>query len=104
PAIMSGTVRDDLLERLRQPELVEHQRGDLVDAGLDSGSHVIGLTDSPTVDDGDNGATVIDDVDPLPAVLLRGIDRELLAVEGTGGEERQNFLRELVRPVVVGAV
>ena len=44
------------------------------------------------------------DVQPFAAVLRRGVQREALALERTGGEQRDDLFGELVRAVVVAAV
>ena len=51
-----------------------------------------------------DGRAVVDDVQPLPAVLGAGVERQRLVVEGERAEVRDQLLGELVRPVVVGAV
>ena len=58
---------------------------------------------APGEDGVDCGAVVVH-VQPLPPVLRAGVQREGLVVERQGAEVRDQLLRELIGPVVVGAV
>ncbi len=51
-----------------------------------------------------DGTCMIFHVQPIPNVLALSIDRQRLPVADVVDEQGDEFFRELVRPVVVGAV
>src|SRR5437763_5962273 len=104
PAIVPGPVRDDRLQARRLAGQLEHAVCNLLDALLDARPDVVGLTHGAGLEDELDRAAVVKGVEPFTAVLGRGIQRERQIVERVGDEERNHLLRELVRPVVVGAV
>ena len=67
-------------------------------------AYVVCLSDSSIVEDGVNGACMVLNIEPVAYVLALAIDREGLAVADVVDKQRYQFLRELVRAVVVGAV
>ena len=88
----------------RLTEGAEHPVGDLLDAGLHARAHVVGLAHLAVGEHPLHRPAVVEDVDPLTAVRGRGVQGQGLVIEGQGREERDDLLRELVGPVVVGAV
>src|SRR5581483_5492199 len=102
--VVPRAVRDDRLQRLRLPRQLEHRVGDLLDRLLDAAADVVRLADAPAVEDELDRAAVVADVQPLAFVPGRCVQRQLDVVERVRDEERDHLLRELKRPVVVGAV
>jgi len=88
---VAGTVRDDLLERLRLPERQEHGVGDLLDARFDAAPDVVGLADLAALEDGLDGPAVVEHVQPLPLVPGRFVQGQGPVVEGVRGEQRMTF-------------
>ena len=101
---MSGPVLDDLLERVRLSEGCQHRVGDLLDRLLDAGADVVRLADSSVLQHELDRAAMVEDVQPLPLVLRRRVERQRLVVECVRCEQRDHLLGKLVRPVVVRAV
>src|SRR5919198_2862565 len=73
-------------------------------AGQNDVFHLVAAADvvdlavaTPTQDEIDGGA-VVDDIEPVSHVAPVSIERQRLVVEGVGDEQRDDFLRILVRP------
>ena len=103
-AVVAGAVGHDRLERLRLAERGEDPVGDLHDGGLDAAADVVRLAHPAAGEHGVDGRAVVVHVQPLPAVLGAGIERQRLVVERQRAEVRDQLLGELVGAVVVGAV
>ena len=67
-------------------------------------SYIIGLGYPAFVEDQVDRPCMVLDVEPVTHVLALAIDRKRLAVTDVVDEQRDEFLRELVRTVVVRAV
>src|SRR5439155_15034007 len=80
-AIVAGAVGDDLLQRGRLAERVEHTVCDLLDRTFDAGPDVIRLADHTIAQHHLDRAAVVYDVNPLPAVLGRRVQRQRLVGE-----------------------
>ena len=65
---------------------------------------VVGLGDLPFVEDQVDGAGVVLHVQPVADVLALAVHGQRLAVPDVVDKQRDELLRELVRPIVVGAV
>ncbi len=101
---MAGPVGHRLALRRRQPQLVEDQVCQFLDAGLHAGADVVRLADPPACEHRVDRPAVVESVNPLAPVAAGGVHGQGLPVDRPGGEQRQHLLRELVGPVVVGAV
>ncbi len=103
-AVVPGPVGHDRLERIGLAQGGEDPVGHLHDRGLDAAADVVRLADPAPREHGVDGRAVVEHVQPLPAVLGAGVERERLVVEGQRAEVRDQLLGELVGAVVVGAV
>ena len=65
---------------------------------------IVGLSHLAIVEDGVNSTCMIYYIEPVTYILALAIDRERLAMTDVVDEERNQFLRELVRSIVVRAV
>ena len=65
---------------------------------------MVGLADAPPEQHGFDRTAVIIDVQPLAAVLCRGVERQQLVRQSPGREERDHLLGKLIRPIVVCAI
>src|SRR4051812_997678 len=102
--VVAGAVRHDRLQARRLSRELEHRVCDLLDRLLDAGADVVRVTFAPSFEDELDRAAVVAHVQPLALVLRRRVERQLAIVERVRDEQRNDLLRELKRPVVVGAV
>ena len=65
---------------------------------------VVGLAGPPTLQDRGQRAGVVLDVQPVAHVGAVAIDRQRLALQRLQDDQRNELFREVVGPVVVGAV
>ena len=59
---------------------------------------------APFLQYGQDRAAVIDDKEPVAHILAVTVDRQFLPLEGVVDDQRNEFFREVVGAVVVGAV
>jgi hypothetical protein len=65
---------------------------------------VVGLADAAFLEDEPDGGGVVFDVEPVADLHAVAVDGEIFAFEGVEDDERDEFLREVIRAVVVRAV
>ena len=75
-AVVARPVGDDLLERLGLAGGGQDRVGDLLDRSLDPAAHVVGLAHDAVLQDQLDGPAVVVDVQPLPLVLGRLVERQ----------------------------
>src|SRR5581483_2359885 len=99
--VEAGAIRDVLLVLAGQAERLGDRRGDLLDVELDAAAQVVRLADAALLEDEVDAPAVVAHLQPLAPVLARAVERHPLALQRADAEVRDDFLRELVRPVVV---
>ena len=66
-------------------------------------ANVVDLTDFALLEHHLHGTVVVFDMDPISNVATVTVERHFVAIEQVRGEQRNEFLWELVRPIVVRA-
>ena len=100
---MPGPVVDVADQRRIGAEVVDDQPGELDVLVLLVRGDVVHLAGLALAQHELDAAAVIVDVEPVADLLAVAVERQRLAVERVGREERQDLLRILVGPVCVGA-
>ncbi len=100
---MALPVGHRLDHRLVRPDRVEQPVGQLAVRQLDAAADVVDLAVAAPLRDQLDPAAVVVDVQPVADVDPVAVQRHPPAVEQVRHEERDDLLRELVRPVVVRA-
>ena len=100
---MPGPVRHPADDLLAQAQLVEDDAGDLQVGALVAAAHVVDLAGLAVLEHELDAGAVVVHVEPVADVQPVAVERQLLALEGVGHEERDELLRILVRPVGVRA-
>ncbi len=101
--VVAEAVGDGLDVRLVAAAQLQQSVGQLAVGDLVVRADVVDLADRAPVEHELDGAVVVLDVDPVAHVATVAVQRHLGAVEQVGGEQRDDLLRELVRPEVVRA-
>src|SRR5438309_1585256 len=97
----SGPVLDEVLERRWLSQQLEHRIRHLDSAGIGAGPEVVGLARLAFPQHPGNSIDVIVDVEVLAHRRPVAVDRKRQVLECIGDEERNDLLRELIRPVGV---
>src|SRR5680860_754159 len=102
--VMAGPVLDRLVVVRGAPELGEDVPDDLEVVALAVGADEIGVADRSALEDGQHGAAVVLDVNPVAHVGPESIHAGAHVVDEVGNLSGDELLDVLVGPVVVGAV
>ena len=100
---MARAVRDELDHAARLAHDVEHRLRHLPAARLDTGADVVDASRRRLVQHHVDRAAVVLDVDEVAHRRPVLVQRQLHSVDRIGDEHRNQFLRVLIGPVVVGA-
>src|SRR3954468_6060629 len=82
---------------------LEQPLGQLAVGELDAAADVVDLAGAAALEHELDATAVVVDVQPVAHVEPVAVERHLLVVDEVGDEQRDDLLRVLVRPVVVGA-
>ena len=83
--------------------MLEDPLGELAIGELDAPADVVRRSRLPALHHDLDPADVVVDMQPVADIKTVAVERHLEAVDQVGDEERDDLLRELMRPVVVGA-
>src|SRR5690606_30575073 len=103
PAVVRQAVLDEVDVVPVPAGRLEQVAGDLLVRQLAPAADVVDLAGLPARADELDGRAVIVDVQPVAHVEPVAVERDVLAVQQVGDEQRNDFLGVLVRAVVVGA-
>ena len=99
-ALAVGHEGDEVLALV---QLVHDQLHDVDVRHLVVAAHVVDFADAALAEDQVDGLAVVLHIEPVADVLALAVDRQRLVVQAVGDHQRDQLLREVVGPVVVGA-
>ena len=101
--VMAGAVGDVIDQGFGLAELAQDRLDDLEIGALVVAADVVDLTDTAFSNDQVDRRAMVLDIEPVADVFALAIDRQGLVGQGAGNHQGDQFFREMVGAIVVGA-